>query len=184
MGSRKVGSASENGWFVNLQKLMWKICQCFEIWMTCLKSEQINYWFVPSEFDDAVSWMLYNWNLDDSEHACKLIQKWMLCIVNIQRLDISYCKTWAYSTNSLGHCGFSAASTHKLAFTSRHYTLLTATAIHLCPNCTETMLLIVQIAHYSMCSFKLCPPPIKKSFLSLWKKSISLDWSLSGTHFL
>ena len=28
---------------------------------------------------------------------------------------------------SLGHCGFSAASTHKLAFTSRHCALLTAT---------------------------------------------------------
>ena len=28
---------------------------------------------------------------------------------------------------SLGHCGLSAASTHKLAFTSRHYALLTAT---------------------------------------------------------
>ena len=27
---------------------------------------------------------------------------------------------------SLGHCGFSAASRHKLAFTSRHYALLTA----------------------------------------------------------
>ena len=28
---------------------------------------------------------------------------------------------------SLGHCGLSAASRHKLAFTSRHYALLTAT---------------------------------------------------------
>ena len=28
---------------------------------------------------------------------------------------------------SLGHCGLSAASTRKLAFTSRHYALLTAT---------------------------------------------------------
>ena len=28
---------------------------------------------------------------------------------------------------SLGHCGLSAASRHKLAFTSRHFTLLTAT---------------------------------------------------------
>ena len=28
---------------------------------------------------------------------------------------------------SLGHCGLSAASKHKLAFTSRHYALLTAT---------------------------------------------------------
>ena len=28
---------------------------------------------------------------------------------------------------SLGHCGLSAASTHKLAFTNKHYTLLTAT---------------------------------------------------------
>ena len=28
---------------------------------------------------------------------------------------------------SLGHCSLSAASTHKLAFTSRHYALLTAT---------------------------------------------------------
>ena len=31
------------------------------------------------------------------------------------------------SEYSLGHCGLSAASRHKLAFTSRHYTLLTAT---------------------------------------------------------
>ena len=29
---------------------------------------------------------------------------------------------------SLGHCGLSAASRHKLAFTSRHYSLLTATS--------------------------------------------------------
>ena len=29
----------------------------------------------------------------------------------------------------LGHCGFSAASTHKLTFTRRHYALLTATDI-------------------------------------------------------
>ena len=51
-------------------------------------------------------------------------------------------KTWAYSTYKswhmiarpgptqlirLGHCGLSSASTHKLAFTSRHYILLTAT---------------------------------------------------------
>ena len=28
---------------------------------------------------------------------------------------------------SLGHCGLSAASRHKLVFTRRHYTLLTAT---------------------------------------------------------
>ena len=28
---------------------------------------------------------------------------------------------------SLGHCGLSSASTHKLAFTSRHYALFTAT---------------------------------------------------------
>ena len=28
---------------------------------------------------------------------------------------------------SLGHCGLSAASRHKLAFTSRHHALLTAT---------------------------------------------------------
>ena len=28
---------------------------------------------------------------------------------------------------SLGHCGLSTASRHKLAFTSRHYALLTAT---------------------------------------------------------
>ena len=31
------------------------------------------------------------------------------------------------SEYSLGHCGLSAASRHKLAFTSRHYALLTAT---------------------------------------------------------
>ena len=39
-------------------------------------------------------------------------------------------KTWAYSTNAvrLGHCGLSAASTHKLAFTSRHYALHTEAA--------------------------------------------------------
>ena len=38
-------------------------------------------------------------------------------------------ETWAYSmkTLSLGLCGLSAASRHKLAFTSRHYALLTAT---------------------------------------------------------
>ena len=43
-------------------------------------------------------------------------------------------KTWAYSTNSLGHCGLSAASTHNLAFTNRHYALLTATHTTKLPN--------------------------------------------------
>ena len=38
-------------------------------------------------------------------------------------------KTWAYIPDEygLGHCGFSAASRHKRAFTRRHYALLTAT---------------------------------------------------------
>ena len=45
------------------------------------------------------------------------------------QLGLAYsCKTLAYLNEyTLGHCGLSAASRHKLAFTSRHYSLLTAT---------------------------------------------------------
>ena len=45
------------------------------------------------------------------------------------QLGLAYgCETWLYPTNTLsGHCGLFAASRHKLASTSRHYSLLTAT---------------------------------------------------------
>ena len=105
--------------------------------------------------------VVYNQNLDDSEHTCKLIQKWMLCIILICKHSEAwyflYCKTWATQLIVLATVAFLLPLHTNLLSQAgiTHYSqLLPFTCAQIA---LKTMLLIIQIAHYSMCSFKLCP---------------------------